>query len=92
VELARALTMRESKHNTDDALGGLEVVGIVFVILKLIGLGDWPWLWVLAPFWLPVAINGTVMLVFAVVMAGLAVGCAIYRWIRRTFLDESELR
>jgi len=29
------------------------VILIVFVILKLAGLVDWSWLWVLSPFWIP---------------------------------------
>lgn len=32
------------------------VVGIVFVILKLVGVITWSWLWVLCPFWIPIAI------------------------------------
>ena len=31
------------------------VIGIVFLILKLCKLITWPWIWVLAPFWIPVA-------------------------------------
>lgn len=29
---------------------------IVFVALKLFKVVDWPWVWVLAPIWLPYAI------------------------------------
>lgn len=32
------------------------VVGIVFVILKLVGVITWSWLWVLCPFWIPIAV------------------------------------
>lgn len=32
------------------------VVGIVFIILKLVGVINWSWVWVLCPFWLPVVI------------------------------------
>lgn len=28
------------------------VLGIIFIILKLIGLIEWSWVWVLAPFWI----------------------------------------
>ena len=31
----------------------LTVVGIVFIVLKLVGTIDWSWWWVLAPFWIP---------------------------------------
>ena len=30
------------------------VVGIVFIILKLVGVIDWSWVWILCPFWLPI--------------------------------------
>ena len=28
------------------------VLGIVFIVLKLIGLIEWSWVWVLSPFWI----------------------------------------
>lgn len=36
--------------------GGISVIsllGVAFVVLKLTGYIDWPWIWVLAPFWIP---------------------------------------
>ena len=30
------------------------IVGVMFVFLKLVGVIDWAWLWVLSPFWIPV--------------------------------------
>lgn len=32
------------------------LLGVLFVGLKLTGYIQWPWLWVLAPFWIPLAI------------------------------------
>jgi len=32
--------------------GLAELLGLVFITLKLLGVIDWSWLWVLAPFWL----------------------------------------
>lgn len=37
-------------------LGVCDVLGIVFIVLKLIGVISWSWWWVLAPFWIPLAI------------------------------------
>lgn len=28
------------------------VLGIIFIVLKLVGLIEWSWVWVLAPFWI----------------------------------------
>lgn len=32
------------------------LTGLVFLVLKLTGVVAWPWIWVLAPFWIPLAI------------------------------------
>lgn len=37
-------------------LGICDVLGIVFIVLKLLGVIDWSWWWVLAPIWIPVVI------------------------------------
>lgn len=50
--------------NTRSGVGVSTVIGIVFVILKLVGVIGWSWLWVLAPFWIPLAI---VIFLFALI-------------------------
>lgn len=45
------------------------LLGVLFVGLKLTGFIDWPWLWVLAPFWIPLAILLAILLVFAILWA-----------------------
>jgi len=46
-------------------LGVCDVLGIVFIVLKLIGVISWSWWWVLAPFWIPLAI----VIVCAIIIA-----------------------
>lgn len=46
-------------------LGVCDVLGIVFIVLKLIGVISWSWWWVLAPFWIPLAI----VIVCAIIVA-----------------------
>jgi hypothetical protein len=46
------------------------LLGVAFVVLKLTGHITWPWLWVLAPFWIPLAL---VLAAFAVVGIFLAI-------------------
>lgn len=41
--------------NTGIGLSGL--LTTVFVVLKLIGYISWPWIWVLAPSWIPILIT-----------------------------------
>ncbi len=45
-------------------IGFFGVLGIVFIILKLVGTISWSWWWVTAPFWAPGA------LIIAVFMVG----------------------
>lgn len=35
-------------------LGLASILGILFIILKLVGTITWSWVWVLAPFWIGV--------------------------------------
>jgi hypothetical protein len=43
------------------------VVGIVFIILKLVGVITWSWVWVLCPFWIPIVIL-ILVLIFAFII------------------------
>jgi len=59
---------------SNGGLGLLSVLGIVFVVLKLVGVINWSWVLVLAPFWVP--------LVFLVLCFGLG---ALIFLLRRLF-------
>lgn len=37
-------------------VSSIGLLGVAFVVLKLTGAIDWPWLWVTLPFWLTLAI------------------------------------
>jgi hypothetical protein len=41
-----------SNNSSSAGLGLPSVLLVVFVVLKLIGIIDWSWLWVLSPFWI----------------------------------------
>lgn len=45
------------------------VLGLIFITLKLCHVIDWSWWWVLAPFWIPIAL--------VAVICGVAVGVPI---------------
>lgn len=49
-------------------MGICSVLGPIFVTLKLTGVITWSWLWVLLPFWGPMA-PGVVALLLAAVVA-----------------------
>lgn len=39
------------------SIGFPGLLALLFIALKLTGHLDWPWIWVLAPLWLPAAIG-----------------------------------
>lgn len=40
-----------------DGLTATDVLQIAFIVLKLCGVIDWSWLWVLSPIWLSLLIS-----------------------------------
>jgi hypothetical protein len=44
----------------------LGLLGVVFVILKLIGVITWSWWWVLCPFWGPLALGIGVFVIISI--------------------------
>jgi len=81
-----------SDNNNNAYSSGLSlssVLGIVFIVLKLTGLINWSWVWVLSPFWIPVGIVAAFLLIFgvvalaAVVLAGLETKKRLKKEMRR---------
>lgn len=59
------------KTNSGDELRTvLEALLAVFVIFKLTGDIDWPWVYVLMPFWIPLIISVFIMLWLIIVNYG----------------------
>lgn len=49
-----------SRSAKSSGLGCFGVVGVVFIVLKLLEIqpvASWTWLWVLCPFWIGLALN-----------------------------------
>ena len=51
-------------------MGICSVLSLIFVTLKLTGVIAWSWLWVLLPFWGPMAL-GLVLLLLAGIIASI---------------------
>lgn len=65
--------MRNNDKNTVSNSGTvMTVLQIIFLVLKLTGVIDWPWIWVLSPLWIGLALS---VLSFIIL--------AIYVWIVR---------
>lgn len=65
--------MEEEKTVVSSGCSLATVLGIVFLVLKLVGVIDWAWVWVLAPFWIPVALVIAVALIWLLVIGIIAV-------------------
>lgn len=67
-----------SKHDNDSStgLGIAEVLTLIFIVLKLIGVIDWPWIWVLSPLWIGIA----VCLIIAIIIYGVFKKHRFGRW------------
>jgi hypothetical protein len=56
-----------NKYRGNGGVGFLGGLTILFIALKLLGEITWPWIWVLAPMWLPIAIALAILLIVLVV-------------------------
>ena len=45
-----------NRQTTTASIGFLDLLAIVFIVMKLLGKITWSWWWVLAPIWIPVAV------------------------------------
>lgn len=48
------------------------ILGIAFIILKLANIITWPWVWVLAPIWIPAGIGIIFLLFWLLIVAIIA--------------------
>lgn len=44
------------------------VLGLIFIVLKLCGVIDWSWLWILSPFWISFGLGMFVCLVCLLIL------------------------
>ena len=63
-----------NSSNNNSASGGIGFVGllqVVFIVLKLCGVIDWSWKWVLSPIWISLLV---VLVIFIIVIV-------FFKWI-----------
>jgi len=63
-----------SERKTQSSSGGaglFTILLVVFVVLKLTGHIAWSWVWVLSPFWIPIALVAAIAVV-ALLIAGVS--------------------
>lgn len=54
-------------NKTSGGIGFCGVLTIAFIILKLCGVIGWSWVWVLAPFWIPLALSVIIILIAIII-------------------------
>lgn len=58
----------KKKLNVNFSSGGLStLLTIAFIVLKLCGVIDWAWVWVLAPLWIQLALSLLITLIVLLV-------------------------
>ena len=54
------------RKNITYSTSTLEIIAIVLIILKVLGLIDTPWIWVLAPIWIPLCCLCIILIVIGI--------------------------
>lgn len=54
-------------NSTSKGIGFVGLLQIVFIVLKLCGVIDWKWVWVLAPAWIDIGLAVIILIVFAII-------------------------
>lgn len=70
--------MNNNKKNNTSGGSGLGlggVLGVVFIVLKLVGVINWSWWWVLSPLWISLAL--TILIVLGLYL--------YYKWDKKKF-------
>ena len=59
--------MSSNRNSSSSGIGICGVLTIVFVVLKLVGVINWSWLWVLCPLWIDILFAIIILVIFAIV-------------------------
>ena len=57
----------EKKTETKIGLGFSEALTILFIALKLCGVIDWSWLWVLSPIWITLSLIAVIAVIIVLI-------------------------
>ena len=66
--MARYNRSEESSKAAGGGVGFCGLLAIAFIVLKLTGVIDWGWGWVLSPLWIPLAIVAGICIVVLIVV------------------------
>ena len=58
--------MENNKNTASGGIGFTGLLTIVFIVLKLTGVINWSWVWVLSPIWISLALVLTIIIIVAI--------------------------
>lgn len=59
--------MSSNRNSSSSGIGICGVLTIVFVVLKLVGVINWSWLWVLCPSWIDILLTVIVSVIITII-------------------------
>lgn len=59
--------MSSNRNSSSSGIGICGVLTIVFVVLKLVGVINWSWLWVLCPLWIDILLMVIVSVIITII-------------------------
>jgi hypothetical protein len=61
------MSRNNDNNSASGGVGFFGLLSLVFITLKLLGVINWSWLWVLAPVWIPITIAIVILIIVLVV-------------------------
>lgn len=58
----------EKMETVSGGIGFIDLLQIVFIVLKLVGVLTWKWVWVLSPIWIPLSLGIIILIIYAIVV------------------------
>lgn len=55
-----------NSNNSNGGIGFIGLLTLVFITLKLTGVIEWSWIWVISPVWVPLAILAVVGILYLI--------------------------
>ncbi len=59
---------KKDSSTTVVGVGFCDLLALLFIALKLMGVINWSWIWVLAPIWIPIAIATAILLFYGLLI------------------------
>jgi hypothetical protein len=59
--------MSSNRNSSSSGIGICGVLTIVFIVLKLVGVINWSWLWVLCPLWIDILLTVIVLVIITII-------------------------